>query len=605
MPDRLLIVLWLAAVAPLSAAYPQEPTLELPNSADAPCQATTYQLSFSLAQAPTDARLTFPRLDSVVQAVYWQSTVAAPPAPSPIPEPPFSEYLPPRLPEPNTLLALSQSPTEWSIQLNDEIEYPATIVLQLGSPFVYAPEGHVCTASDDGEITLPAHHARVTGEKLQFEPLTHKNTVGYWVNANDLMNWKFSSSAAQEWEVHVLQGCGAGQGGSLVRFDFGTAQLDYRVAETGHFQNFRWQHVGSIKLPPSDAHSLTVSCVELARNAVMDIRQVRLVPSGQAAAGPRLLAETHPDCFPPPPHRGPPRAGQRVIQRIESAPDDVYHTLYLPTNWSRQSKMPVLVEWAGNGPFESKLGDRNSGRVEDAQLGYGLAGNDGFIVLGLPYLNSAGTRNVTQWWGSPPDYSPAATLAYVREAVNEVCQEFGGDPERVVLIGFSRGSIACNYLGLHDDETARLWRAFVCFSHYDGLLRWPYPHSDEAAARERLARLAGRPQLIISESSQVAGANLVKVREYLDAADQAGNFTFLETGFKNHDDDWTLRPSAATACRATVAVRSPSAATARRISLMVFGVIRGDKGPTARPQCEGSAQVTREPVPRPGPHRFG
>ena len=75
----------------------------------------------------------------------------------------------------------------------------------------------------------------------------------------------------------------------------------------------------------------------------------------------------------------------------------------------------------------------------------------------------------------------------------------GGDPERVLLVGFSRGAIGCNYLGLYDDEIAELWKAMIPYSHYDGVRLWGYPKSDMASARTRLKRLRDTPQLICHE----------------------------------------------------------------------------------------------------------
>ena len=95
----------------------------------------------------------------------------------------------------------------------------------------------------------------------------------------------------------------------------------------------------------------------------------------------------------------------------------------------------------------------------------------------------------------------APTLAYCRAAVREVCDQYGGDAKRVVLAGFSRGAIACNYLGLHDDETAKLWRGFIAYSHYDGVRAWDYPGSDRPTALERLKRLAGRAVFASHEQS--------------------------------------------------------------------------------------------------------
>jgi hypothetical protein len=106
-----------------------------------------------------------------------------------------------------------------------------------------------------------------------------------------------------------------------------------------------------------------------------------------------------------------------------------------------------------------------------------------------------------------------------------------------VLAGFSRGAIACNYLGLHDNETAKLWCAFFAYSHYDGVHKWPYPASDRESALTRLHRLGSRPQFICGE-----GANTQQTENYLRPLVPQADLTFLGTGFRNHNDAWTLRP---------------------------------------------------------------
>ena len=121
-----------------------------------------------------------------------------------------------------------------------------------------------------------------------------------------------------------------------------------------------------------------------------------------------------------------------------------------------------------------------------------------------------------------------------------ICDLFSGDAGRVLLCGFSRGALACNAIGLHDDEIAKLWRGFFCYSHYDGVIeRWPYAGSDRAAAMTRLHRLTGRPQFLCQEGSVEA------TRKYLEATGVRGDFTFLKTGFRNHNDAWLLRSSPA------------------------------------------------------------
>lgn len=240
---------------------------------------------------------------------------------------------------------------------------------------------------------------------------------------------------------------------------------------------------------------------------------------------------------------GEPGAGRRVKQQHpDYAGTEVYHVLYLPRDWQPGKHYPVIVEFAGNGPYKNGFGDVSSGLVEGSRMGYGLSGGEGFIWLCLPYLNGAGDANVTNWWGDKPDYDPEPTIVYCKKAVPWICKKFSGDPRRVVLAGFSRGAIACNFIGLHDDEIAKLWCGFIPFSHYDGVNEnWPFPGAHRAAALARLARLGERPQFILGE-----GDGIAPTRVYLEACGiELGRITFLSTGFRNHSDAWLLRPSPA------------------------------------------------------------
>ena len=54
-----------------------------------------------------------------------------------------------------------------------------------------------------------------------------------------------------------------------------------------------------------------------------------------------------------------------------------------------------------------------------------------------------------------------------------------------------------------------------------------------------MSRLAGRPQLILSESFK---SNQL-TKKYIKSSAGNGQFTFMETGFRNHNDEWILRPS--------------------------------------------------------------
>ncbi|HUP78528.1 MAG TPA: hypothetical protein VM260_08160, partial [Pirellula sp.] len=177
-----------------------------------------------------------------------------------------------------------------------------------------------------------------------------------------------------------------------------------------------------------------------------------------------------------------PTTGLRVRRSLEGWDrKKVYHSLYLPPEWTAAKKLPVIVEFSGNGEYSDASGDTSSGRPEDSCFGYGLSNGHDAIWICLPFLNAAGTDVTIKWWGDAPNYDPNPTLNYLHAAIADTCLLFRGDSSRVILCGFSRGSIACNFLGLYNEETARLWRAFVPYSHYDGVRIWPYPNSDAAS----------------------------------------------------------------------------------------------------------------------------
>ncbi len=251
------------------------------------------------------------------------------------------------------------------------------------------------------------------------------------------------------------------------------------------------------------------------------------------------ISSVEPDLTVPAMTTGTPAAGRRVKQVIpEYRRTDAHHALYLPVDWQPGRRYPVIVEYAGNGPYKNKFGDISTGLVEGSRLGYGMTAGKAFIWLCLPYLNDAGNANVTQWWGNRPTLRVEPTLAYCKKAVPWICQHYGGDPEAVILVGFSRGAIACNYVGLHDDEIAKLWRAFVPYSHYDGVRKWGYPKAERADATERLKRLRGRPQFICHEGNAVSAT-----RDFIQTTGVKAPLTFMSTGFRNHNDAWILRPS--------------------------------------------------------------
>ena len=244
-----------------------------------------------------------------------------------------------------------------------------------------------------------------------------------------------------------------------------------------------------------------------------------------------------------------PAAGLRVKATLPGRDaESLYHALYLPPEWDPNpgGRWPVVVELPGNGGFRSRLGDVCTGLPEGCKLGFGITGGTGAIWVAAPFVDASGEEIAVTWWGDPPAYDPEPSVEYLRELVRNVCDHYGGDPERVSLCGFSRGALACHVIGLHDEDIAGLWRGLLCYSHYDGVREnWPYPKSDRAAARDRLLRRGDTPEFICHESGARPHVSLAAVRAYLEGTGVEGEVTFSETGFRNHNDAWILRPSPA------------------------------------------------------------
>jgi hypothetical protein len=127
-----------------------------------------------------------------------------------------------------------------------------------------------------GAVLLHARNAKVHGSKLRYEAPPHKDTLGFWVNKDDWVEWTFDVPSAGKFDVEVLQACGKGSGGSEVEFAVGKQMLMMKVEETGHFQRFVPRMIGTLTFDAPGRQTLTVRAQTKPGNAVMDLRRVVL-----------------------------------------------------------------------------------------------------------------------------------------------------------------------------------------------------------------------------------------------------------------------------------------------------------------------------------------
>jgi predicted esterase len=81
----------------------------------------------------------------------------------------------------------------------------------------------------------------------------------------------------------------------------------------------------------------------------------------------------------------------------------------------------------------------------------------------MPFVDRTSHAIAENGWGDADD-----TASYCERVVDDVCGHFGGDRRNLILTGFSRGAIACGFIGLRNDRIAQLWKGFHLCQHYDG-----------------------------------------------------------------------------------------------------------------------------------------
>ncbi len=204
---------------------------------------------------PADGKVSFPRLNNPIGTVYLVNDPA------------------------KTPLGFQPLLNEWTVgRPKSPSTGPEVVVVEVKGKPRLAGEPVVSEPADDGLITLAAHHAVCHGKLLRYEPQPQKNTVGFWVDGSDWIEWRFKAAKAGKYSVQLLQGCGKGQGGSAAKIVVGGQSLDYTVEETGGFQVFVERPAGTIQVEKPGDYALEIRAVRKAKLAVMDVRQVRLVP---------------------------------------------------------------------------------------------------------------------------------------------------------------------------------------------------------------------------------------------------------------------------------------------------------------------------------------
>ena len=184
--------------------------------------------------------------------------------------------------QPDADLAIRPAQKEWTLSWKSAPTNSSVIEITFDSNPLSPRDCPVAVPAGDGSVMLHAWQAKTFGEKILFEPQWYKNTVGYWAIASDYATWDLKIDQPGTYTIAMLQGCGDGQGGSdavvSLRQDGQVkAELPFQTIDTGHFQNFRWNHLGLLELKEPGTYQLRIDAKRIAKVALFDVRAIHLV----------------------------------------------------------------------------------------------------------------------------------------------------------------------------------------------------------------------------------------------------------------------------------------------------------------------------------------
>lgn len=190
--------------------------------------------------------------------------------------------------QPERMLKFVPEPERWDFSWSDQIKPGSVIEVEFDTDPVLPGDRILAKPAGDGSVMLHAYNATTHGEKLRFEPQWFKNTVGYWTIPTDYAVWELQIDQPGDYSVALLQGCGKGQGGSdavvtLRSSDGVETELEFQTIDTGHFQNFRWNHLGLVSLTKPGTYEFRLAAKQIANKALFDVRAIHLVKQAIAA----------------------------------------------------------------------------------------------------------------------------------------------------------------------------------------------------------------------------------------------------------------------------------------------------------------------------------
>ncbi len=126
---------------------------------------------------------------------------------------------------------------------------------------------------DDGSFLLDAAHAVVHGATARYED--KGPNIGFWTDPEDWVSWEIRVPAAGTYAVSISYACQPGTAGATYELIAGKEKLAGTVAETGSWEDFVTETLGTLTLEEG-TQMVKVVPREMPRYAVMNLKEIVL-----------------------------------------------------------------------------------------------------------------------------------------------------------------------------------------------------------------------------------------------------------------------------------------------------------------------------------------
>jgi alpha-L-fucosidase len=177
-----------------------------------------------------------------------------------------------------TLDAARQDPVDTVLELT--LDGPARNEMENGRPIEVAGgrAGAPVKPAADGTLALGADSAALKGGTIRLEERAGVANIGYWTNAGENVSWKAQVAKAGACAVELTYACPADCAGSEVEVTVGGASVAGKVEATAGWDDYRTLTLGTLTVEAAGPATVTLKATRKPGAAVMNLRQVRLVP---------------------------------------------------------------------------------------------------------------------------------------------------------------------------------------------------------------------------------------------------------------------------------------------------------------------------------------